>query len=169
MARSSTTMSKELEFIVRAVWIGGIGTLIMDAWLLLRQRLFGVPPLNYALLGRWVGYISRGCFVHESIAKTPALRYERALGWSAHYSIGISFAALLLLIWGVEWSHHPTLLPALTIGLGTVIAPLFIMQPAMGLGIAGSKTPNPTANRLRSVVTHLIYGLGLYLAALLSF
>jgi hypothetical protein len=40
------------------------------------------------------------------------------------------------------------------------------MQPAMGAGIAAAKSPNPTANRVRNLTTHAIYGLGLYVAAL---
>ena len=50
--------------------------------------------------------------------------------------------------------------------LVTVAAPLFLMQPGMGMGIAASKTPNPNAVRLRSLVTHAVFGAGLYLSAL---
>ena len=37
----------------------------------------------------------------------------------------------------------PTFLPALLVGIGTVAAPFFILQPGMGAGIAASRTPNP--------------------------
>ena len=40
------------------------------------------------------------------------------------------------------------------------------MQPAMGAGIAGSRTPNPAATRLRNLGTHMVYGIGLYVSAL---
>jgi hypothetical protein len=40
-----------------------------------------------------------------------------------------------------------------------------VMQPAMGAGIAASRTPRPNLARLRSVVTHTVYGLGLYASA----
>lgn len=36
------------------------------------------------------------------------------------------------------------------------------MQP----GIAASKTPDPTAARLTSVIGHTVFGLGLYAAAM---
>jgi hypothetical protein len=39
------------------------------------------------------------------------------------------------------------------------------MQPAMGAGIAASRTPNPSAARLRNLATHTVYGIGLYLSA----
>ena len=62
--------------------------------------------------------------------------------------------------------------PALYVGVLTVVAPLFILQPALvilqpalGAGIASSKTPRPVFNSLKSLVTHTVFGLGLYLAA----
>jgi len=89
------------------------------------------------------------------------------LGWVAHYSIGIVFSFLLVLIFGVQWLNHPTLLPAFIIGILTTIAPFFIMQPAFGFGFASSKLPNPNVLRLRSLLTHIIFGFGLYISAIL--
>lgn len=42
------------------------------------------------------------------------------------------------------------------------------MQPGVGAGIAASKTPNPTQVRLRSIVAHMVFGIGLYCAAVVS-
>jgi len=88
------------------------------------------------------------------------------IGWCAHYATGIAFAALLLSTFGLKWARSPSLLPALFIGVVTVLAPLLILQPALGAGIASSKTPTPVFNSLKSLVTHTVYGFGLYLAAL---
>ncbi|RZJ03252.1 MAG: DUF2938 family protein, partial [Haliea sp.] len=52
-------------------------------------------------------------------------------------------------------------------GLLTVAAPWLLMQPAMGAGIASCRTPAPMKNRIRSLVNHAVFGLGLYLAAVL--
>ena len=83
-------------------------------------------------------------------------------------AIGIAFAGLLIGTFGLGWARSPTLLPALAIGLVTVVAPLFVLQPALGLGIASSKTAAPVFNCTKSIVTHGVFGLGLYLAALAS-
>jgi len=41
------------------------------------------------------------------------------------------------------------------------------MQPAMGAGFAASRTPAPMKNRIRSVANHAVFGLGLYLSAVI--
>ncbi|WP_431023545.1 DUF2938 domain-containing protein [Halomonas sp. H5] len=151
------------------IWHGaviGLGaTAVMDLWALLQRRLFGVPSLDYALVGRWLGHFPRGRFRHDAIMAAPPVAGERALGWAAHYAIGMLFAALLIGVWGPEWVADPTLGPALIIGVGTVVVPLFIMQPAFGAGLAASRTPQPNKARFRSLVAHLSFGVGLYLAA----
>jgi hypothetical protein len=145
--------------------MGVTGSAAMDVWSLVLRRRFHVPTFDYALLGRWIGHFPQGRFFHERIASADPVRGERPLGWAAHYSIGVAFVFLLLAIWGVEWLRSPTILPALLVGLGTVVAPWLVMQPAMGAGIAGSRTPNPKATRLRNLGTHAVYGVGLYVPA----
>lgn len=154
--------------LMHAAIIGISATALMDIWGVLRQPLFGLARLDYGLLGRWFGHMTSGRFRHPAIAAAAPVRGERIIGWAMHYLIGISFAALLLAVAGHEWLQRPTLTPALAIGIGTVVAPLFLMQPAMGAGIAASRTPHPNAARLQSLITHVIYGLGLYLAGWLD-
>jgi hypothetical protein len=157
-------MNETAEFAARALVIGSGATLVMDAWAALLRRL-GVPSLNFAYLGRWLGHLTRGRFFHDGIATSPAVRGERLLGWCAHYSIGITFAALLLSVVGLEWARAPTLLPALVLGVVTVAAPLFMLQPAFGAGIASSNTPHPVLNTVKSLVTHVVFGVGLFFTA----
>ena len=154
-----------MEFMLRAVLIGAGATLVMDAWAFVLRR-FGVPSLKFALLGRWIGHFPRGAWMHRNIANAAPIRGESAIGWAAHYSIGITFAALLLATFGLAWARSPSLTPALFIGIVSVVAPLFILQPAFGAGIASSRTPRPVFNSVKSLVTHVVYGSGLYLAAL---
>ena len=46
--------------------------------------------------------------------------------------------------------------------------PFLILQPGMGAGIASRRTPRPGAARLRNLVNHGSFGLGLSLAARLA-
>jgi hypothetical protein len=149
------------------VALTGIGaTLLLDLWFVLLRKL-GVPNLSFAFLGRWAAHALRGEFLQPSIAKAPRVRGELALGYFVHYAIGVVFAGVLFTVVGWPWFQNPSLLPAVIVGACTVVAPLCVMQPAMGAGFAASKTPAPLKNCLRSVLNHTVFGVGLYATALI--
>jgi hypothetical protein len=155
-----------LVFIAQSVAIGAGATLLMDLWLAALRRA-GSAGMDFALLGRWTGHLLRhGRVMHKAIRHAAPLRGEMGLGWLLHYAVGIAFAALLLAYLGRAWLQNPTPGPALIWGLLTTAAPLFLLQPAMGAGLASSRTATPWRNRLRSLLNHLVFGLGLYLSAL---
>ena len=152
-----------------SVLVTGAGaTALVDLWALLRARLFGVSPPDYALVGRWLAHMTRGRFRHAAIAQSASMRGEHAIGWISHYAIGVVFASLLLATEAIEWLARPTLAPALVVGLATVAAPFLLMQPGMGAGIAASRTRAPAVARFHSVVSHAVFGLGLYAAGRLA-
>jgi uncharacterized membrane protein YagU involved in acid resistance len=138
----------------------------MDLWNLALRHALGIPSLNYCLLGRWVRHMPEGRFRHASIAAAPPKSLECTTGWIAHYTIGVVFALAFVALASSDWLARPTLLPALLYGITTVVFPFFIMQPSLGLGIASSRTAHPTQARLKSLATHGIFGVGLYVWAL---
>ncbi|AXB41375.1 DUF2938 family protein [Amycolatopsis albispora] len=156
-------MSKLLPKLARAAVTGIGATAVMDAGGEVVRRTTGVEPLDYRLLGRWIGHLRSGKVRHENIRAAEPVPHERELGWAAHYTIGTAFAAALVAA-HPTWVRRPTLLPALLTGVATTAAPWFIMQPAFGLGVAAAKTPDPALVRWRSLRTHAIYGFGIFLA-----
>lgn len=154
-----------VSILAQGLALGAGATALMDLWLMGLRRA-GVATLDFALLGRWAGHLLQGRWRHESIAKAGAVRGERALGWFVHYAVGLLFAALLLAWQGPAWLDAPRLAPALLLGLATVAAPLLLLQPAMGAGLAGRRKGPVGPNVLRSAANHLVFGLGLYLSAL---
>ncbi|HEX5162737.1 MAG TPA: DUF2938 domain-containing protein [Steroidobacteraceae bacterium] len=155
-----------MDLLIKTVVTGLVATAVADAWTLARRSWFGTPLPNYGLVGRWTAHMARGRFRHASIAAAAPVRGESVIGWTIHGLVGIAFAFLLLAVAGGEWFGHPTPLPALLLGLTTVAAPFFVMQPAMGAGVAASRTPRPGASRLHSLVFHGFFGLGLYAGGL---
>lgn len=153
-----------MELIVGTVVIGLGATATMDLWGIVRRQAFGVPRPDYGLVGRWLGHMRHGRFVHGAIATASPVPGERVIGWTAHYAIGVAFAALLIGGWGLAWLREPTLGPALIVGLATVAAPFLLLQPGMGLGLAARRAPRPWAARLHALATHAVFGLGLYAA-----
>ena len=160
-------MIHEPRYVVGAVLVGLGATLLIDLWALLLRRGFNIPSLNYCLLGRWLLHMPGGTIVHHSIAAAQQKPHECALGWVAHYLIGASFALVFVLIAPASWLERPTLWPALAFGVATTLVPYFVMQPSFGLGVAAAKTANPNQARLKSLMTHTVFGVGLYIWAVL--
>lgn len=155
-----------IEYLLKAVTIGVGATLLMDLWNLFLKRAFGIPSLNYCFLGRWVLHIPGGTFRHPSIAKAAPRSFECQIGWLTHYTIGVSLSIVFIAIVSIDWVARPTLTPALVYGIATVVFPFFVLQPSLGLGIASAKTANPAKARLKSLATHFVFGVGMYLTAL---
>ena len=153
--------------LIRGVAVGLGATLAIDLWSLALRRAFGIRSLDFCLLGRWVLHMPAGRFAHESITTAAGKHGECAVGWTAHYSIGIAFALVFVWLTRGRWLAHPTLLPALAFGVVTVLVPFLVLQPALGLGVASSKAPHPNLARARSVMTHAVFGLGLWATAYL--
>jgi hypothetical protein len=151
--------------LLSAIPIGLGATLVFDLWGLFLKQVFQIPSSNICLVGRWLRYMPGGTFKHANISASPQKSAEYAVGWIAHYTIGITFAVIFVVLAGSNWLQHPTPIPAIVFGIVTVLAPFFIMQPLMGLGFAASKTSNPTQARLRSLMNHAAFGVGLYLFA----
>jgi Protein of unknown function (DUF2938) len=159
-------MSIEANDVLGAIAVGIGATLVMDLWNLFLKRTFSIPSLSYCLLGRWVRHMPGGTLRHASITAAPQKPLECTVGWIAHYTIGVVFALALVVFTSGDWLARPTALPALLYGIGTVVFPFFILQPSFGLGIAASRTPNPTQARMKSIMTHIVFGVGLYVCAL---
>lgn len=159
-------MNLQATDITSAVAIGIGATIVMDLWNLLLKRVFGIPSLDYRLLGRWLLHLPTGTFRHANIKTATAKPFEHPAGWIAHYGIGISLTVVFVLFLSTDWIAQPTLIPALVYGLATVVFPFFVLQPALGLGIASSRTPKPAQARLKSLATHTIFGFGMYVSAL---
>mgnify|MGYP006177897499 FL=1 len=157
----------ELQQLTAAILIGTGATLVMDLWVWLLSTVFKVPSMSFCLVGRWIGHMRSGVFRHQSIGKAAPQKAECLIGWVSHYVIGILFALLLILPNDGLWLQNPSLWMALLVGVATLVFPFFLMQPALGSGIAASKTPSPAKARLKSLLTHSVFGLGLYLSGLL--
>jgi DUF2938 family protein len=158
-------MSTDATYFLGTVVVGLGATLFMDIWALFLKHAFGIPLANYCLVGRWLCHMPDGTFMHASIANASQKRFECTVGWIAHYVIGTAYALVFVACVSGSWLARPSLLPALLFGIGTVLVPLLVMQPALGLGIAASRTSNPSQARLRSLLAHTAFAVGLYACA----
>lgn len=137
----------------------GIGaTFLTDIWAIL-LRFFGIKSSGLLIIGNWIANNLFGINVETTQAWV--------IGWIAHYFIGILFALLFVLIYKNEWFKSPNLYKSIFFGLITVVFPLFIAWPIMGLGFAFSKTSIQFILISKAIMLHLVYGLGIYLTSII--
>lgn len=153
------------------LWIAGIliglgGTVAMDLWALALNRLAGQPMPNWAMVGRWFGYLPRGVVMHEDIGASAPLEGELRLGWIMHYAVGVAYGVIWVLIAGPDWLAVPSFLPVWIFALLTIAAGWFLLQPGMGLGMGASKTDAPWKGRAMGLLAHTAFGLGMWAVAL---
>ena len=96
----SDSLLDSSNLVYQIILIGIGATIVMDLWAILLKQMFHIPPLNWAFVGRWIGHFPKGKVVHNNIAKSAPVTGELAIGWLAHYMIGISFSISLVAIVG---------------------------------------------------------------------
>ncbi len=155
-------------FVVHAVVAGVFATIVLDIWQRVLHRVGGIPPTNWGIVGRWFAHMPRGRFVHEAIADAEPVANEAVIGWVMHYLIGVIYGLVYLGIVVILPGGMPTLLNGFVFGLASVVIPWFLMQPALGVGVMGSKAPNPAVPRYGALAAHVLYGVALWAGATLS-
>jgi hypothetical protein len=153
---------------IEILMIGIIATLATDLWQRLLQAVAGLPPARWELVGRWVAWLPRGVLVHRPITATAPVRGELAIGWAFHYAVGIAYAAFYVAVMRLALGSGPTLISALVFAIALLVAPWFVLQPALGLGFMATRAPHPGVIRTINASVHAVFGIGLYLGALIS-
>lgn len=156
-----------MYLILQGALMGLGATVLMDLWAQLLGRMPGQTRPNWAPAGRWFRHLAGGRVFHDAIGDAAPYEHERALGWTGHYVVGILYGVIFALLAGPGWMAEPQPLPAWIFGIVTIAAGWFLMQPGMGLGRAASRTANPAKARALGLIAHSVFGLGLYVTALL--
>jgi uncharacterized membrane protein YagU involved in acid resistance len=140
---------------------GVLATLVMDVGGTLFRRLgltSGVPP---ALFGKWVSDVSRGQLLHDNIATSPGVPSSMLVALLTHYGIGIVLGIGYVTLSAWLAPTRGQLWLAVGYGLATSVFAWFLMYPAMGFGVFGTRGPPEFMLFRTSLINHLFYGLGL--------
>ncbi|MFM2477778.1 DUF2938 family protein [Celerinatantimonas sp. MCCC 1A17872] len=147
----------------------GIGsTIVLDVWVEIVKKVTGIPPTNWGAVGRWVSRIPKGLLFLDTSDTRDFSSFEKTLGWCFHYIIGVAYAVLLLLLGGVSFIAHPTLMPIFLIGVClSSLAGLMILMPCLGGGFFARKVPNPFTIIVYIIIAHILFALGQYVFSIM--
>ncbi len=154
-----------LELIANGVLIGLGATLFTDVIGLFRQGWSGVHGFC-CLVGRWALSVHDHGLFQDNIRNRKPIKFESPLGWALHIALGAVFGIGFWALFSEVARPHDRIWQGLVFGLATTVVPWGIFQPMFGWGVALSKMPNPGPLRIRGLITHAIFGLGLGLCAI---
>ena len=157
-------MTNRAEAIAAYVIIGVVATVVMDVLSAVSLKLRLIAPLSPRLIGRWFASVGRGQFLHSDIGQTAAINHERAIAVPVHY---VTLALIYLFACTSLGLAPRNPITALVFALCTNIFPWVVMFPSMGFGWFGSHGPPGTRLFLSSLVSHVFYGVGMWVGALL--
>ena len=137
----------------------GVGTcMVFDIWQRIFQKMTGVPPSNWAVVGRWLlGVMSGGPIIASGLADKPPHRHELLAGWVLHYLVAVGYAVIYaaLMMAGILSAGW---LDGLLFGVASVVVPWFFFMPALGNGVLARRTPNPRLACLVALIMHAVFG-----------
>lgn len=151
--------------IIQSIISGIVATAILDLWQQLLRLSAGIPGSDWAIIGRWFAYLPRGRFVHTGITQTPPFPNELAIGWAAHYVVGIAYGFIYVTLIVLVLASTPNLVNGLVFGAVSTVVAWFIMMPGLGAGIFAHKTDTAVRSSILAFLAHVVFGLGLFLGA----
>lgn len=149
---------------IQYLFVGVFATAMLDLWAMALNRAIGAPVTNWAHVGRWVAGVRSGTLCHTNIAAVSPAPHERLLGWSTHYIVGVIYAVLYFGVLAAA-GEPPGISSATLFGIVTVLAPWLILQPGLGIGYFAANAPKPNRTRALNLLSHLVFGIGLYVGA----
>jgi len=152
--REGKRMSSTADIFLKATLVGVGGTIVLDLYALMMSRVLGVPATNcngrplVRQYGSWPIRSGRAVQGRTGDWLDRALRNRH---WApAVRAVGQGLAGAT----DTPSSDDPRWV--------LLVAPYLMMMPGMGVGIARSRTPKPNVMRLKSVIGHSVFGLGMY-------
>lgn len=151
-----------MVLIVIKIILIGVGTCaIFDVWQRGFAKITGVPPSNWALVGRWcLGFLAGRGLIARELATLPARPNELAAGWALHYGVAIAYAAAYAGLMQVGWLNAG-FAGGLMFGVISVIVPWLFFMPALGNGVMARLTPKPVVACALALMMHAVFGVSM--------
>jgi hypothetical protein len=148
---------------IYVIIVGIISCFAMDLWQRLLKLTYGIPPSNWATVGRWlIMMILKMKVYNPAIDDEKPYKNELLIGWLFHYFIAIIYALTFFIMLNKQILNS-SFYDGVMFGLISVIIPWFIFMPLFGKGFLGTKTPSPIKSCSLAVGSHAVIGISIAL------
>ncbi len=151
-----------IDSAISIIAVSILSVAILDIWQRLSHRVGGLPPTDWAIVGRWLrASIEQRKLFNHPLQAMPAYPNELLIGWMLHYLVGFFYVVLYVILWKTFGILSPTWADGLIFGVLSVAVPWFFFMPAVGTGIMGRKTPQPGTACLSVLAVHSVFGVAI--------
>jgi len=161
------TLNQLFKIAIRGIIIGCFATIVMDLWTLTLFFVIG-HPVDWGTIGQIVGYMFQGQFILPDVSHYQQLKYQNAIGWMTHYSVGFVYAGAYELIVLHGLRYRADLFKAIVFSWALMVFPLCVLSPLFGNGFFYMDASSPLYNVLYTISCHTLFGVGLWLGSLIS-
>ncbi len=150
-----------MDIIITGIIAGVVGTLAMDSLNHLFARTGMLLRIDVDMIGRMAVGWTHGRFRYSHPYEVEQVANEKLYGCITHYTIGVGLAVLFVLGWDFLLGGSVSPIWALAYGVATTVNSVFIVYPAMGLGVFGRRSPDGIKAPLSSLTNHFFFGGGM--------
>jgi len=150
-----------VDLVAKVLVAGVLGTAAMDMGNLLFLRAGLLLKIEVGMIGRMAAGWTRGRLRYRHPGEMEEVTNEKALGYLAHYAIGVALAFPYVQGWKILVGGPVSPAWAILYGVGTTVASWFFVYPCMGFGAFGRRSPDGLRAVLSPLANHFFYGLGL--------
>ena len=161
------TLNSFLKIIIRGIIIGFFATMVMDLWTLFLFFIIG-HPIDWGTIGKVVGYLFQGDLILSDMSQYHALKYQNAIGWMTHYTVGFIYAIAFELIVLHGLKYKVSFLKTLIFAWVLMFFPLCVLSPLFDKGFFYMHSASSLYNILYTISCHTMFGIGLWFGTLLS-
>ena len=156
-------------FIVQGLISGLVATIIFDLFNHSLNYAYNINKPKWFLLGRYFIGFKKGEYFRENIEEDDEVKNEVIWGYFIHYLIGIIYG-IFYVFFNLLFFDYPSLLVAYFFGFCTVLgAWCFLIPFAYNLGFFASKSDQQFKLLAQNLISHFIFGTGLFIGYYISF
>jgi len=156
-------------YILQGLFSGFIATIIFDIYNLSLNYAYNIDKPKWNFLGRYFLGYREGRYIRKNLQNDNEENNELLWGYAIHYIIGITYGIIYVVL-NVLFFDYPSLLIAYIFGFFTVLgAWCYLMPFGYSLGFFASKSDQQFKTLVQNLISHFIFGTGLFIGYYISF
>ena len=154
-------------FLMQGIISGIVATLIFDLYQLSLSYAYNIQKSKWDLIGRYFVGFKDKIYTRHDIENDTYVGHELLFGYIVHYVVGSMFGIFYVILNKILF-NDPSMLLAIIVGFITLFGSWCIIMPfALNIGFFASKKDEQRQIIVQNLISHYIFGTGLFIGYIL--